>query len=76
LLRQTSLRIAAAQAQPVAGNVIANIVRTVELTALAIAAGAKRVLFPGKFLSGCEPDLIGTRGVLRTRRSIPCDPLQ
>jgi predicted amidohydrolase len=52
LLPQTSLRIAAAQAQPVSGDVTANIARTVELTALAANAGAKLVVFPEKFLSG------------------------
>ncbi|MFM0225608.1 nitrilase-related carbon-nitrogen hydrolase [Paraburkholderia dipogonis] len=48
LLPQTSLRIAAAQAQPVSGDVAANIARTVELTALAADAGAKLVVFPEK----------------------------
>ena len=57
-LPQTSLRIAAAQAQPVSGDVIANIARTVELTRLAADHGAKLVVFPEKFLSGYEPDLI------------------
>ncbi|SIT49203.1 Nitrilase/cyanide hydratase and apolipoprotein N-acyltransferase [Paraburkholderia ribeironis] len=57
-LPHTSLRIAAAQAQPVAGDVAANIARTVELTAVAADRGAKLVVFPEKFLSGYEPDLI------------------
>jgi predicted amidohydrolase len=57
-LPQTSLRIAAAQAQPVSGDVAANIARTVELTDLAAGHGAKLVVFPEKFLSGYEPDLI------------------
>jgi predicted amidohydrolase len=57
-LPQTSLRIAAAQAQPVSGDVTANIARTVELTRLAADHGAKLVVFPEKFLSGYEPDLI------------------
>ena len=57
-LPQTSLRIAAAQAQPVSGDVVANIARTVELTDLAAGFGAKLVVFPEKFLSGYEPDLI------------------
>ena len=57
-LPQMSLRIAAAQAQPVSGDVAANIARTVELTALAAERGAKLVVFPEKFLSGYEPDLI------------------
>jgi len=57
-LPQTSLRIAAAQAQPVSGNVPANIAKTVELTARAADRNAKLVVFPEKFLSGYEPDLI------------------
>src|SRR6266702_2112228 len=57
-LPQTSLRIAAAQAQPVCGDVTANIAGTVELTGLAADRGAKLVVFPEKFLSGYEPDLI------------------
>jgi predicted amidohydrolase len=57
-LPQTSLRIAAAQAQPVPGDVAANIARTVELTGIAADRGAKLVVFPEKFLSGYEPDLI------------------
>jgi predicted amidohydrolase len=52
------LRIAAAQAQPVSGNVTANIAKTVELAGLAADHGAKVVVFPEKFLSGYEPDLI------------------
>ncbi|RKT22542.1 putative amidohydrolase [Paraburkholderia sp. RAU2J] len=57
-LPQTSLRIATAQAQPVPGDVAANIARTVELTGVAADQGAKLVVFPEKFLSGYEPDLI------------------
>lgn len=57
-LPQTSLRIAAAQAQPVSGDVAANIARTVELTGLAADQGSRLVVFPEKFLSGYEPDLI------------------
>ncbi|OAJ54730.1 carbon-nitrogen hydrolase [Paraburkholderia ginsengiterrae] len=59
-LPQTSLRIAAAQAQPVCGDVAANIARTAELTILAATRGAKVVVFPEKFLSGYEPDLIAS----------------
>ncbi len=55
---QAPLRIAAAQAQPVSGDVTANIAKTVELTGLAADRGAKLVVFPEKFLSGYEPDLI------------------
>ena len=57
-LPQAPLRIAAAQAQPVFGDVTANIARTVELTRIAADRGAKLVVFPEKFLSGYEPDLI------------------
>jgi predicted amidohydrolase len=57
-LPQAPLRIAAAQAQPVSGDVTANIARTVELTSVAADHGAKLVVFPEKFLSGYEPDLI------------------
>ncbi|CAE6777733.1 (R)-stereoselective amidase [Paraburkholderia nemoris] len=57
-LPQAPLRIAAAQAQPVSGDVTANIARTVELTRIAADRGAKLVVFPEKFLSGYEPDLI------------------
>ena len=57
-LPQAPLRIAAAQAQPVSGDVTANIARTVELTGAAADHGAKLVVFPEKFLSGYEPDLI------------------
>nr|WKF62151.1 (R)-stereoselective amidase [Paraburkholderia busanensis] len=55
---QVSLCIAAAQAQPVSGDVAANIAKTVELTGLAADRCAKVVVFPEKFLSGYEPDLI------------------
>ncbi|CAE6717716.1 carbon-nitrogen hydrolase family protein [Paraburkholderia aspalathi] len=57
-LPQAPLRIAAAQAQPVSGDVTANIARTVELINIAADRGAKLVVFPEKFLSGYEPDLI------------------
>ena len=40
------------------GDVTANIARTVELTNIAADRGAKLVVFPEKFLSGYEPDLI------------------
>ncbi|CAB3785585.1 carbon-nitrogen hydrolase family protein [Paraburkholderia caffeinilytica] len=58
LLPQAPLRIAAAQAQPVSGDIASNIARTVELTGIAADLGAKLVVFPEKFLSGYEPDLI------------------
>ncbi|CAE6759810.1 carbon-nitrogen hydrolase family protein [Paraburkholderia haematera] len=57
-LPQTPLRIAAAQAQPVSGDIMANIARTVELAGVAADRGAKLVVFPEKFLSGYEPGLI------------------
>ena len=57
-LPQSPLRIAAAQAQPVCGDVTANIAKTVELTCVAADRGAKLVVFPEKFLSGYEPGLI------------------
>ncbi|MGQ7935679.1 carbon-nitrogen hydrolase family protein [Paraburkholderia sp. D1E] len=57
-LPRAPLRIAAAQAQPVSGDVTANIARTVELAGIAADHGAKLVVFPEKFLSGYEPDLI------------------
>ncbi|PMS30761.1 carbon-nitrogen hydrolase family protein [Paraburkholderia rhynchosiae] len=57
-LPQVSLQIAAAQAQPVCGDVTANIAKTVELTGLAADRGARLVVFPEKFLSGYEPGLI------------------
>ncbi|RKE38100.1 putative amidohydrolase [Paraburkholderia sp. BL23I1N1] len=57
-LPQAPLRIAAAQAQPVSGDITANVARTVELTGVAADRGAKLVVFPEKFLSGYEPGLI------------------
>ncbi|NPT61847.1 carbon-nitrogen hydrolase family protein [Paraburkholderia elongata] len=57
-LPQVPLRIAAAQAQPVSGDVTANIAKTVGLTGVAADRGAKLVVFPEKFLSGYEPGLI------------------
>jgi predicted amidohydrolase len=57
-LPQGSITIACAQAQSVAGNVQANVRLVVEMIAEAAVAGAGLVLFPEKFLSGYEPDLI------------------
>lgn len=54
---RTRLRIAAAQACPAAGDVVAN-VRTA--AGFVRAAGARVVVLPEKFLSGYEPDLIGS----------------
>lgn len=57
-LPRVPLQIAAAQAQPVCGDVTANIAKTVELTGRAADRGARLVVFPEKFLSGYEPGLI------------------
>jgi predicted amidohydrolase len=57
-LPSAPLQIAAAQAQPVCGDVTANIAKTVELTGRAADRGARLVVFPEKFLSGYEPGLI------------------
>ncbi|MFM0525214.1 carbon-nitrogen hydrolase family protein [Paraburkholderia strydomiana] len=57
-LPRVPLQIAAAQAQPVCGDVTANIAKTVELTGHAADRGARLVVFPEKFLSGYEPGLI------------------
>ncbi len=54
----TSLRVAVAQAEPVAGDIVANVGQTVALIRRAVAQGAKVVLLPEKFLSGYEPALI------------------
>ncbi|MFJ3220360.1 carbon-nitrogen hydrolase family protein [Kitasatospora sp. NPDC086801] len=54
------LRIAAVQAQAVAGDVPANAAQAAELIREAAAAGARLVLFAEKFLSGYEPELIRT----------------
>ena len=57
-LPRVTLPIAAAQAQPVCGDVTANLAKTVELTGVAADRGARLVVFPEKFLSGYEPGLI------------------
>lgn len=58
LLPRIPLRIAAAQAQPVRGDVSANVAKVVELLEAAADDRVELVVFPEKFLSGYEPDLI------------------
>lgn len=57
-LPRSPLRIAAAQAQPVAGDVNANIAQVVAMIEAAAAQQVQVVVFPEKFLSGYEPGLI------------------
>ena len=52
------LRIALAQAQPSAGNVIANLDTVRRLSEEASDKGAKLINFPEKFLTGYEPELL------------------
>ena len=52
------LRIAAAQAQAIAGDVPANVATAAALIREAAAAGARLVLLAEKFLSGYEPGLV------------------
>ncbi|MGW2838503.1 carbon-nitrogen hydrolase family protein [Streptomyces sp. NPDC001493] len=52
------LRVAAAQAQAVAGDVEANTATAAALVREAAGAGARVVVLPEKFLSGYEPDLV------------------
>ncbi|MGW3493773.1 carbon-nitrogen hydrolase family protein [Streptomyces sp. NPDC001020] len=52
------LRIAAAQAQAEAGDVKANVATVAAMVHDAARAEARLVVFPEKFLSGYEPDLI------------------
>ncbi|MEU2437296.1 carbon-nitrogen hydrolase family protein [Streptomyces rubradiris] len=52
------LRIAAAQAQAEAGDVEANVATVAAMVQDAARAGARLVVFPEKFLSGYEPDLV------------------
>jgi 5-aminopentanamidase len=54
----TPVTIACAQAQPVAGDVVANVRLAAAMVREAGDAGATIVQFPEKFLSGYEPDLI------------------
>ncbi|MER5633375.1 carbon-nitrogen hydrolase family protein [Streptomyces nitrosporeus] len=52
------IRIAAAQAQAAAGDIEANAAAAAAMVREAGRAGARLVVFPEKFLSGYEPDLI------------------
>ncbi|MFE0459948.1 carbon-nitrogen hydrolase family protein [Kitasatospora sp. NPDC058965] len=54
------LRIAAAQAPVLPGDVGANAARAAELVERAAAAGARLVVFAEKFLTGYDPELIAT----------------
>ncbi|PYC82663.1 carbon-nitrogen hydrolase family protein [Streptomyces tateyamensis] len=60
------LRIAAAQAPVLPGDVEANAARAAELVDLAAAAGARLVVFAEKFLTGYDPELIATDPVRYT----------
>jgi predicted amidohydrolase len=60
------LRIAAAQAPVLPGDVEANAARAAELVAEAAAAGARVVVFAEKFLTGYDPELIATDPVRYT----------
>ncbi|MGV9340494.1 carbon-nitrogen hydrolase family protein [Streptomyces sp. NPDC003688] len=66
------LRIATAQAQAVAGDIEANVVTVAAMIREAAAAGARLVVFPEKFLSGYEPELI--RADPRRHAVQPRDP--
>ncbi|WEH40315.1 carbon-nitrogen hydrolase family protein [Streptomyces sp. AM 2-1-1] len=52
------LRVAAAQARAVAGDVVANTATAAALVREAAGAGARVVVLPEKFLSGYEPGLV------------------
>lgn len=58
LLPHLPLRIAAAQAQPIRGNIEENVNKVVELIDAAADDNVQLIVFPEKFLSGYEPDLI------------------
>ncbi|MFE3858322.1 carbon-nitrogen hydrolase family protein [Streptomyces griseorubiginosus] len=57
-LPSRAIRIAAAQAQAEAGDVEANVATVAAMVREAARAEARLVVFPEKFLSGYEPDLI------------------
>ncbi|WP_035846645.1 carbon-nitrogen hydrolase family protein [Kitasatospora azatica] len=59
-LPTNTLRIAAAQAPVVPGDVEANAARAAELVAQAGADGVRLVVFAEKFLTGYEPELIAS----------------
>ncbi|MER6138957.1 carbon-nitrogen hydrolase family protein [Streptomyces sparsogenes] len=52
------LRVAAAQACPAPGDVVANAATAAAMVREAAEAGARVVVFPEKFLTGYEPELI------------------
>ncbi|MER6346543.1 carbon-nitrogen hydrolase family protein [Streptomyces sp. NPDC001595] len=52
------LRVAAAQARSVPGDIDANVAAAVGMVEAAAADGARLIVFPEKFLTGYEPDLI------------------
>lgn len=54
------LKIACAQAQPIAGDIEKNARLAAEMITQAASQGAALVQLPEKFLSGYEPDLIGS----------------
>ena len=56
------LRIAIAQAEPLAGNVIANMDTVCRLSEEASGMRAKLINFPEKFLTGYEPELLKRAG--------------
>lgn len=58
------LRIAAAQTQPIPGNIEANVAKVVELIDLAADDKVQLLVFPEKFLSGYELDLIQSNSQL------------
>ncbi|MFZ4831820.1 carbon-nitrogen hydrolase family protein [Rouxiella sp. Mn2063] len=58
LYPHNTLRVAVAQAEPVAGNIEANVQQAVALIRQGAEQGAKVILLPEKFLSGYEPALI------------------
>jgi predicted amidohydrolase len=55
---RAAVRIAAAQAGPVPGDVVRNVATVAAAVREAAAHGAHLVAFPEKFLCGYEPDLV------------------
>jgi predicted amidohydrolase len=77
-LPREPITIACAQAQPVAGNVEANVRFVVEMISEAAAAGAALIQFPEKFLSGYEPDMIRaepSRHAIRSSSDLRIEPI-
>lgn len=62
LIPKGVLRIALAQAEPSAGNVIANLDAVRRLSEEASDKGAKLINFPEKFLTGYEPEFLKRAG--------------